>query len=349
MTWSWLCPLLLVSQLASPPVAGHEAAPIPLNATSKFSCADTLSCGDEPSDDAKECLNGLAWIASDFAVTLEPPAPGCGDWLVRFPSARPIGNPKNDLAAMEWYAARDPQGNIRRSPAVVVVHESGKQMTVGRLLAKGFNSYGLHSFLLQLPGYGVRRDEELSDAERGLTTMLQAIADVRRARDAVAGLPPIDPTCIAVQGTSLGGFVTATAAGLDRGYDRVFILLAGGDLEEVIFNGAKDAAKVRRKLAAAGVTDQQIKELAHQVEPLRLAHRLDPTTTWLYTGKFDDVVPPRCSHALAKAARLSAEHHMELEADHYSGILYLPKVVRHMAVQILGATARVSNGAPAPE
>src|SRR5690606_24951781 len=244
-------------------------------------------------------LDGLTWERDNFEVTLERAAPGCGDWLVRFPSARPLGNETNDLAAMEWFVARDAQRNAREARAVVVIHESGRSMTVGRLLARSFNSYGLHAFLLHLPGYGARRDEKLRDADRDLATLLQAVADVRRARDAVAALPLVDDSCIAVQGTSLGGFVTATTAGLDRGFDRVFILLAGGESQEVIFHGAKDAAKVRKKLAKAGVTDQMIKDIARQVEPLRLAHRLDPKATWLYSGKYDDVVPPRCSHALA--------------------------------------------------
>ena len=132
---------------------------------------------------------------------------------------------------------------------------------------------------------------------------------------------------VGLQGTSLGGFVTATVAGLDHGYDRVFIVLAGGDLQHVVLHGAKDAAKVHKRLAAAGVSDDQIKELARQVEPLRLAHRINPAGTWIYTGKFDDVVPPACSLALAQAAHLPAGHHQVFPADHYSGFIYMPQVV----------------------
>ena len=342
--WHWLgvaCLSLIIAK-------GQAAEPHSLAAGEKFAATDSLDCGDESSEDARECLAGLAWQPAEFEVELQAAEPGCGDWLVRFPSARPMGNPINDLASMEWFAARDEQGNIRPARAVVVVHESGRQMTAGRIIARGFNSHGLHAFMLHLPGYGARRDEKLTDLERGLNAMRQAIADVRRARDAVAALPMVDGNCIAVQGTSLGGFVTATTAGLDRGYDRVFILLAGGDLEEVVFNGAKDAAKLREKLAKAGVTEEQIKELARQVEPLRLAHRLDAPTTWLYSGKYDDVVPPRCSHALAREAKLAPDHHLEMNADHYSGVIYLPKVVRQMAEQInAGSTPGKAAGTAA--
>ena len=119
-------------------------------------------------------------------------------------------------------------------------------------------------------------------------------------------------------------------AGVDRGYDRTFILLAGGNLHQVIEQGARDSASLREKLKAAGIEGEKLRELTRVIEPLRLAHRIDPQTTWLYSGKFDDVVPPACSQALAEAARLPADHHIVLPADHYSGIVLLPKILLEM-------------------
>jgi dienelactone hydrolase len=309
---------------------GAEPAAVEFGVGSKFAATDTLECGNESNPDARECLAKLSWPKTTFTVRLEAPEPGCGAYLVRFPSARPVGNSTNDLVAMEWFAARDSNNAICRAPAIVVVHESGRRMTVGRLIARGLNGHGLHAFLLHLPGYGARRVEEQPKLDLLLPALQQAVADVRRARDAVAALPVVDPSMIGLQGTSLGGFVTATVAGLDDGYDRVFILLAGGNLHDVVLHGSKDAAKTKEKLAAAGITEEQIKELARQIEPLRLAHRINSSETWLYSGKFDDVVPPRCSLALAKAAQLPEGHHIELAANHYSGIIYLPQVLQQI-------------------
>lgn len=299
-----------------------------------FVAKDSISCADETSDDARECLANLAWKPESFTVRLEPAVAGCGDFLVRFPSPRPIGNATVDQAAMEWFAAKDADGNITKAPAIVVIHESGRQMTIGRMIARDLGGHGLHAFLLQLPGYGARRDEGLSKPERALPALRQAIGDARRARDAVAALPLVDRSKIGLQGTSLGGFVTATTAGLDHGYDCVFIFLAGGDLERVVLSGNKDAAKLRKKLTDAGVTEEQIKEHAREVEPLRLAHRMNPANTWLYTGKYDDVVPPQCSHALAEAAHLTDGHHVEMPVDHYSGAIYLPKIMAEIVEQM---------------
>jgi dienelactone hydrolase len=343
--------LFVLLWLATTATVGRATTAIELKPGDQFAAKDTLACGDEAGEDARACLAGLSWPPGEFAVQLEAAEPARGDWLVRFPSARPIGNSTNDLVSMEWYAARDDQGKIRRARAIVVVHESGRRMPVGRLIARGLSGQGLHAFLIHLPGYGARRVEGETKVNLALPALQQGIADVRRARDAVAALPGVDASAVGVQGTSLGGFVTATVAGLDRGYDRVFIVLAGGNLHEVVLHGARDAAKTREKLAAAGVTEKQIKDLARQVEPLRLAHRIHAAETWLYSGKYDDVVPPACSLALVQAAKLPDGHHIELAADHYSGIIYLPQIIKQIADHMAEPNAknrRVETAGAAP-
>jgi hypothetical protein len=51
------------------------------------------------------------------------------------------------------------------------------------------------------------------------------------------------------------------------------------------------------------------------------------------------VVPPSCSFALAKGAKLPAGHHVEMPADHYSGVIYLPKVIKEFAERMKTAAA----------
>lgn len=306
------------------PLAGAD---LPVQVGSRYAAQDTLACGDESSDDARQCLAGLSWPPAEFEVWCEEAERGYGDFLVRFPSPVATGEAANDLVAMEWYAVRDRERNLRRVPAVVVVHESGRNMPVGRMIARGLQALELHTFLIQLPGYGVRKSTTATQAASTFDTLRQAVADVRRARDAVASLPGVDTAAIGLQGTSLGGFVTATVAGLDRGYDRVFILLAGGNLHAVIEQGARDSAVLREKLKAAGIEGAKLRELTRGIEPLRLAHRIAPQSTWLYSGELDDVVPPACSQALANAARLPVTHHIILPVDHYSGIVLLPKIL----------------------
>jgi hypothetical protein len=293
----------------------------------------------ETSADARQCLSDLAWAPGAFDVALEQAADGLRsqgcDAIVRFPSPIDTGDAVNDLAAMEWYRAEVDGNEVtdRPCPAVVVVHESGKGMTVGRMIARGLSKQGVHALMLQLPTYGLRRSRSDS-AQSGETMILalkQGISDTRRAFDAVRVLPGVDPKRVGLQGTSLGGFVVATVSGIDSAYHRSVILLAGGDLYSVLKNGDRDASKTREELKKRGLTLESIRGVLYSIEPLRLAHRVAPTKTWLYSGTHDTVVPPASSKAFVDAAKLPEGQHIELPADHYSGVVFLPGVIHQIA------------------
>lgn len=318
--------------IPSPSSTGKEWA-----AGDSFPAQDSLEVNETEAEaeDAADCLQGLCWDPTNFVVTLDTPTRGFGKWLVRFPSPRPQGDAAADNVAMEWYVAKDDDGKVCHAPAVVVVHESGRNMVVGRLIARGLAGMGVHAFLIQLPGYGVRGNPIAEDPKKFLGALQQAVADVRRARDAVAVLPYVDATRIGLQGTSLGGFVAATVCGLDNAYDQQFIFLAGGNLHDVVLQGQRDAAKVRERLRAAGLSDDDILALARPVEPLRIAHRVKSANTWLYSGIHDDVVPPSCCHAWASAAKLPESHHIQMPVDHYSGVTYLPKILGEIREKML--------------
>ena len=114
-------------------------------------------------------------------------------------------------------------------------------------------------------------------------------------------------------------------------------MLAVGYLQTVIEQGGRDSAALREKLKAAGIEGEKLRELTQVIEPMRLARRIDPQTTWLYSGEFDDVVPPACSRALAAAAQLPAGHHIVLPVDHYSGVFLLPKIILEIHQAMMGA------------
>lgn len=299
--------------------------------TSRYRARDSFAPPPEKNADALACIQGLRWDATEFEVQFEPAKNQHGDCLVRFPTPVPSGDAPNDLVAMEWYQARDASKEPTVAPAAIIVHESGSGMTVGRLIANGLRQKGVHCFMVQLPYYGDRQGGlGKPKGDKLVAALRQGIADVRRARDAVAAIPLVDANRISLQGTSLGGFVTATTAGLDPAFHRVFILLAGGDLYDVMMQGKKDAAKMREEMTKNGVDENQLKTMLQSIEPLRLAHRLVPQKTYMFSGKFDDVVPLENSLRLAKAAGLDEDHHMVMLADHYSGIIYLPTILQQI-------------------
>lgn len=303
-----------------------------------FVATDTIPELHDPNVKAQDNLRKLTYPAGTFHVEVELCSNYVCDHYVRFSSPTTTGDATNDMVTMELYCAKDKEGNLLSDttteliPSVVVIHESGKQMVVGRLIARSLSQCGVHAFMLQLPYYGARRGEsQTPSGEKIVQAVHQAIGDVRRAKDAVAAIPTVDPNRISLQGTSLGGFVSATAASLDASYHRVFILLAGGDLFNVLTNGRKDAANLRKEIQKTGVSDEDLKSILSTIEPLTLAHRLKPEQTWLYSAMYDDVVPSRNADLLAKKIGLPERHHVRMVANHYSGIMYLPFVICQIA------------------
>lgn len=285
-------------------------------------------------DDARACLQGLCWKPTAFEVTVETTQNDDQPMVIRFPSAIETGDAVNDRVALIWH--RPPMADAARpGPAMIVVHESGSAMPVGKLFARRFAEKGMHSFLIHLPNYGLRRrDGTKPTGEKFLLAMRQAIADVRRARDAVAVLPGIDPQHISLQGTSLGGFVAATTAGLDHGFDQVFIMLAGGDLYGLMQSGQREAADLSKRLADAGYTGEKLRELMNGIEPTRLASRVNAQKTWLYSAEQDTVVPMANALAFKTAAGLDNDHHIRLPGDHISAIVFLPVILDHVMKQV---------------
>jgi dienelactone hydrolase len=312
---------------------------------------DTLQPHEDASADATAALVDLTWKPAAFEVTLADVAESDHQAVIRFPSAISTRDEINDRVALLWHKPPDDDSPTPR-PAIVVVHESGSAMPVGKLFAKAFAAKGFHSFLIHLPNYGLRRRDGVKpDGERFLLAMRQAIADVRRTRDAVAVLPGVDPQRIGLQGTSLGAFVASTTAGMDHGYQAVFLMLSGGDLYRMLQTGEKEAAELRRRLERSGYSGEKLRDLLHVVEPTRLAHRVDPEHTWLYTAEQDLVVPLENALIYKRAAKLDDAHHVRLWGDHTSTILYFPVIVDHVAASMSllkeedGTTAKDSKDA----
>ncbi len=346
-----LCTLLCLgtdASLAAPqskPASHSSEKPrskrqLPFTNTGPFAATDTIDVSGEPDADARDCLEDTGWDPKKFEVQLDRESKS-GDCMLRFPSPRPAGNEKNDTVCVEWYMARTSGGKLKDNALpVVVVHELGSNMAAGKAVATGLSRIGLHAFMVQLPSYGERRVRRRAHPAEMLKPMQQAIADVRRTRDAIVRLPTVDTRHIALQGTSLGGIIAASSGSLDDGFDSVHLLLAGGDLFNLIKTGKRDTAYVRASLERAGVTDEQLKQLTAPIEPNRIAHRLPRGRTWLYSGKNDTVIPKANANALATAAKIEKSHHKWYNVNHYSGMVMLPWILADVGANIRKLTEK---------
>lgn len=288
---------------------------------------DTLAVSMEgASEDARAMLEDLAYAPGVFTVTCVAET---GDVTVRFPSPRPRF--PRDQVVMEWHVARDGNGQPLDAPGVLVVHTIHPDTPIGRAVARGLAARGFHAFMMFMPGFGPRWRPGDDAANALFPRLRQAVADARRARDAITVLPRVTPGKVALQGTSLGGIVAANAAALDGAFDPVLLVITGGNLKTIVEQGNADAAFVRWRLEDGGISGDRLHQLCQALEPTRIAHRLDPQRTWLFSAENDVVIPPACAEALAKAIRLPKPHHLKLPGNHYTVLTRFPAVVEEMA------------------
>jgi len=279
-------------------------------------------------------LNSMLWDPRPFRLRIEEtPGSKKGNALLRFPSPLPMGDAGNDEVFVEWYR---PFGKIdNKRPALLCLHILGGNMELTRGIARAAQFKGMHAFMLQMPGYGRRKGKrDRHDIRLFQHRSHQAAADVLRAQDCIASLEGIDPARIYLEGISLGGIVGALSAGISDEFAGQFFILAGGGLKEMLRKGKRDSKKILEAFHRAGIRGAQLDEILDSVDPARVAHRLDPRKTWLYSARSDTVVPPSQARLLARAADLPESHHMWFPGDHYTAILSLPRVLEHMFGQI---------------
>ena len=315
---------LVIFMIASTPHAPAET----------FTGRDTLDPAEEARADAAEVLETLRYPTTDFNITVSPVDGREHRAAVSFASPVPSGDASQDRVTLRWFTPADASSDAEPAPAVLLVHSLHPEMPVARMLARALTLHGVHAFVLELPGYGSRLDP-LNPHPRptGVTALLygrQAIADTRRAADAIRALPAVDPARVSVQGTSLGSFVVAAAAAIDGTFAHTFLLLSGGDGADILTHGEKDAFHVKNALASFGYAGPTLIELLAPIEPLTLAHRLDPQRTWLINAVDDAVIPRANADRLAQAIGLPADHHLWLPGNHYTAFLLLPGVLDHM-------------------
>jgi hypothetical protein len=284
----------------------------------------------------REVLANLIWEPATF--TAEATADCDADLGIRFPSPKPQGIPDWDTAMLDWHFARDKSGQVQSAPAVIVLDILQGGNLVSGYIARTLAANGLHAFILHLPQNGRRMTPgKKHDWNYFLPSLLQGASDARRARDVVAALPMVKGG-VSLQGTSLGGFIATMAASIDNGFASVILALTGGDVFGVLTKGKMDAARVRQRLREAGYTDDKLREWLWQIEPLRIAHRLEAKKTWLFSARHDQVVPKAHGQQLAQAIGLDWSHHRQLAGCHYTCAINARRFLQEMTRAIKTTT-----------
>jgi cephalosporin-C deacetylase-like acetyl esterase len=248
---------------------------------------------------------------------------------VRFPS--PVDSPdvENNTVHAEYFRPTIPG----KRPTVIVLHILGADFALSRYLAARLADRGVGALFVKLPYYGERRPAGQekrflsTDIPRTVQSMRQGVCDVRRAAAWLASREEVDATKLGVTGISLGGIVSALAAEVDPTLNQTALMLAGGDLAQILWT-MPEGAKYRQLWIDSGRTRADLEALTLPFDPVTHGGRLRHKRVFMLSGNIDEVVPPESAVALWKAAGKPPIRWMD--CGHYSAAGYLLPAMREV-------------------
>lgn len=276
-----------------------------------------------------ELLEAFDAPAAQFAYTLQLAAEEESFRLYRlvFPSPFDTPWPQNNVVPAEFYVPRDASASAK-VPAAVVLDIMDGSAILPRMMARAAAQNGLAALYLPMPCYNARRPpgdphEKLlrDDPARAADGLRQAVMDVRRAKAILAARPEVDAAHVGITGISMGGIVTALAAGVDGDVTRAAPILSGGDVAAIVFH-AHETRKLRAAMTAKGMDRAAAAAALAPVEPLNFASRVGADRCLMINASDDEVIPRATTDALHEA--LGKPQIVWLPAGHYSSLKYFP-------------------------
>jgi len=244
--------------------------------------------------------------------------------MLTFPSPVKTPHEANNTVHCEYF--RPTNGPARRMPGVIVLHILGGDFPLARTFCYQLASKGTAALFLKMPYYGPRRVADhparmiSPDPHATVAGMKQAVLDIRRAAAWLAAQDEIDPEQLGIMGISLGGIVSALAAEAEPRFQKVGLLLAGGDVTKILWESPK-TAPIREKWLAQGGTVEGLQDLLRPIDPVTYAANLKGRKVLMLNAAKDEVIPRACTESLWKAA---GEPPIEWwPAGHFSAALYI--------------------------
>jgi dienelactone hydrolase len=274
----------------------------------------------------------------DYEMELIRQMPACGQdiLMVRFPSPVKSRCPENNTVYAEYYRPRG-SGPF---PGVIVLDITGGDQSLSRTIANCLAQNRIAALFVQMAYYGPRRPEGSklrlmsTNVVHTAEAIRQTVLDIRRAAAWLEARPEIDAKRLGIHGTSLGSMIGALAAEMEPKIARVSIALGGGGLVDAFYDHPQAAPYVKAWEALGGSKKLAVRLLS-PVDPLTCAGNLKDRKVLMIAGKRDDIVPPKSTEALWKAA--GEPKIVWYDCSHYGAILYLgpmmQEAIKHFSAE----------------
>ena len=199
----------------------------------------------------------------DYTVQLITEEESFRVYKLVYPSPFETPWPQNNIVPAEYYVPRAATATSK-VPAAIVLDIMDGSAILPRMMARSAAQNGIAAIYLPMPYYNTRRPP--GDPH-------EQVMDVRRAKAILVARPEVDAQRLGITGISMGGIMTALAAGVDGEFARVCPILSGGDLATIIFH-AHETRRLRTAMTNKGMDRDRAAEALVAVDPLTFASRI---------------------------------------------------------------------------
>jgi hypothetical protein len=141
--------------------------------------------------------------------------------------------------------------NVKRIPLVILVPGFGDESVAPCLnLARILCKQGVGALTLYLPVHSMsypdsgEKDPTPSDAKEWLENYQRSVLKIRQIVEWASNNPEIDSQRIGIAGFSMGGMISSIAMAMETRINAGIFIIAGGNLEELSWGGAREALPV---------------------------------------------------------------------------------------------------------
>lgn len=266
-----------------------------------------------------------------------------GDFRVyrlTYPSPVVSSLPQNNTVPADYYVPNGIRAGDAKRPAVICLHILDGNEPLTDLVCSMLAKRGIPAISFKLPYYGSRGTKKgpeilAEDPKLFAGAVVQAGEDIRRTFDLLASRPEINPERIGIVGISLGGIISASAAGAEPRIYRAGLILAGGDLLKIVHHAreTRDLSLMIQKLPPDQRTE--VEATIASADPLKVASSLRSRAqggrVLMINAAVDEVIPRACTEKLANALGIG-DRVVWLEGlGHYTAIAELPRALRMTA------------------
>ena len=308
-------PLVLMTKASAQ--AAEPVTPLPLSGSAEFT----------PGEDETSLPEGFRLSAHRFDYTAEllKESSRVRKYSVLFPSPVHTDAEANNTVHAVYMQPRE--GAL--GPGVIVLHILGGDFALSESIAHHMASNGIPSLFVKMPYYGERRSPTrnkmiTTNPRESAEGMRQGVLDIRQATAWLAARPEVDERRLGITGISLGGIMSALAAGIEPRLTSCALYLGGGDFANVLWHHEDGkAADFRKAWQAAGGDQSTFAEILRPIDPCTYGQRLTGRRILMVNATQDEVIPRASTDALLQAIELPTDV-VWLEAGHYSVARYLP-------------------------